>query len=212
MVLSALVGSPALALDPIQSQSGFSGYVQPGLGFLSIKSNTVAKVLSFDLSEKRTSALDNYPDAENTVLVTVPFKIAYTFAGSKTELFLGTDIGDMLSFDTALLYDALSNLVINAQQAMPEGGELEIRTEVLDAKRVRLYVRDNGIGVAPEHHERIFGLFNKLDARSEGTGIGLALVKRIIEVHGGTIWVESELGKGATFFFTLEPKKQQENL
>jgi Protein of unknown function (DUF2860) len=97
----ALAGSPALALDPIQSKSGFSGFVQPGLGFLSIKSNTVAKVLSFDLSEKRTSALDNNPDAENTVLVTVPFKLAYTFAGTGTELFFGTDIGDMLAFDTA---------------------------------------------------------------------------------------------------------------
>jgi signal transduction histidine kinase len=62
---------------------------------------------------------------------------------------------------------------------------------------------ENGIGIAPEYHERIFGLFNKLDATTEGTGIGLALVKRIIEVHGGRIWVESERGQGSTFYFTL---------
>ena len=66
------------------------------------------------------------------------------------------------------------------------------------------------MGIAPEFHERIFGLFNKLDQFSSGTGIGLALVKRIIEVHGGRIWVESELGKGATFFFTLENNKTEE--
>jgi signal transduction histidine kinase len=65
------------------------------------------------------------------------------------------------------------------------------------------FVRDNGIGISPEYHERIFGLFNKLDPKSEGTGIGLSLVKKIIEIHGGRIWVESELGEGAAFYFIL---------
>ncbi|MBL8080316.1 MAG: hypothetical protein JNM55_20265 [Anaerolineales bacterium] len=65
------------------------------------------------------------------------------------------------------------------------------------------YVKDNGIGIAPEFHERIFGLFNKLDTQSDGTSIGFALVKRIVEIHGGRIWVESEAGKGAIFHFTL---------
>jgi signal transduction histidine kinase len=60
------------------------------------------------------------------------------------------------------------------------------------------------MGIAPEYHERIFGLFDKLDAASEGTGIGLALVKRIIEFHGGRIWVESAVGQGSTFYFTLQ--------
>lgn len=65
------------------------------------------------------------------------------------------------------------------------------------------FVKDNGMGVAPEYHEWVFGLFNKLDVNSEGTGVGLTLVKRIIEVHGGRIWIESELGKGTTFYVTL---------
>jgi signal transduction histidine kinase len=68
----------------------------------------------------------------------------------------------------------------------------------------RSSLRDNGIGIEPQYHERVFGLFNKLDAETEGTGVGLALVKRIVQVHGGRIWVESEgPGKGATFCFTL---------
>jgi signal transduction histidine kinase len=71
-------------------------------------------------------------------------------------------------------------------------------------------VRDNGIGIASDHHNLVFGLFNKLDPKAEGTGIGLALAKRIVEVHGGRIWVESEAGKGAVFHFSL-PRGDAQN-
>ena len=83
---------------------------------------------------------------------------------------------------------------------------IEIGQQGEDNGKLIFFVRDNGIGIAPEYHERIFGLFNQLDPKAEGTGIGLALVKRIIEVHGGRIWVESEEGKGSTFYFTLPVK------
>jgi signal transduction histidine kinase len=67
-----------------------------------------------------------------------------------------------------------------------------------------IHVKDNGIGVEPQFHNQIFGLFEKLDPNIEGTGIGLALFKRIIEMHGGRIWVESEgRGKGSTFCFAI---------
>jgi len=107
--------------------------------------------------------------------------------------------------DQPRLLEVLQNLIDNATKFM--GSQTEPRIEIgksgeEDGKSI-FYVRDNGIGISSEYFERIFGLFNKLDVKSDGTGIGLALVKRIIEVHGGRIWVESELGKGSTFCFTL---------
>jgi signal transduction histidine kinase len=67
-----------------------------------------------------------------------------------------------------------------------------------------VFVKDNGIGVDPCHHTYILGLFSRLNNDVDGCGVGLALVKRIVEKHGGSVWVESEgVGKGTTFCFTL---------
>ena len=108
--------------------------------------------------------------------------------------------------DKPRLIEVLQNLMDNAAKYMgdQDAPVIEIGLESYgDVNYLTFFVRDNGMGIAPEYHERIFGLFDKLDATSEGTGVGLALVKRIIEFHGGRIWVESEPGKGSTFYFTL---------
>ncbi len=101
----------------------------------------------------------------------------------------------------------LQNLLDNAAKFMGDQPEPQITIGQQGRDRAGqpiFFVRDNGVGIEPQYHERVFGLFDKLDARSEGTGIGLALVKRIVEVHGGRIWLESTgLNTGTTFFFTL---------
>jgi len=111
----------------------------------------------------------------------------------------------MVRADRRRLLEVLQNLLENAAkftgtQARPK---LEIGWRQDGAERV-FYVRDNGQGIEPRFLERVFGLFEKLDAGGEGTGVGLALVRRIVEAHGGRAWAESEgLGRGATFCFTL---------
>ena len=114
--------------------------------------------------------------------------------------------------DRQRMIEVLQNLLDNAAKYMGSQKDPVIAIGMAgydETNHPIFFVRDNGIGIAPEYHERIFGLFNKLDAMSEGTGIGLALVKRIIEFHGGRIWVESEIGKGTTFYFTLESGKSR---
>jgi signal transduction histidine kinase len=107
--------------------------------------------------------------------------------------------------DRLRLVEVLQNLLDNAikfsSQSEDPCIEVGVRT---DRRETIFYVQDNGVGIPPAYHERVFGLFNKLDASAEGTGIGLTLVKRIIEVHGGRIWIESDgNGNGSAFCFTL---------
>jgi signal transduction histidine kinase len=107
--------------------------------------------------------------------------------------------------DRNRLIEVLQNLLDNAAKFM--GAETAPLIEIGQAGEEDgnpiFFVKDNGIGISREHHEKVFGLFNKLEAKTEGTGIGLALVKRIVEIHGGRIWVKSEQGKGSTFLFIL---------
>ncbi len=102
------------------------------------------------------------------------------------------------------------NLVSNAIKFAGDR-PLEIHIGALpDESQWKFYVKDNGIGIEPPYFDRIFRIFQRLEATQEraGTGIGLASCKRIVESHGGRIWVESEPGKGSTFFFTIPRSKE----
>ncbi len=105
----------------------------------------------------------------------------------------------------------MQNLIDNAIKFSKQNPHLLIEVDAQGTDKdgnAILFVHDNGIGIDPKFHQRVFELFNILDTNSDGTGIGLAFIKRIIEVYGGKIWVESDGGnKGTTFFFTIPDSK-----
>jgi len=113
--------------------------------------------------------------------------------------------------DRGRVLQILLNLLSNAIKFTPEGGQVTLAARLEGGegggRHVRVAVSDTGIGIAPEDQARLFQEFVQLDAapsrRYEGTGLGLALSKRLVELHGGAIGVESALGKGSTFWFTL---------
>jgi signal transduction histidine kinase len=112
---------------------------------------------------------------------------------------------DVVAGDERRIKQVIFNLLSNAVKFTPAGGAVDLTTARVNGE-VRIAVADTGPGVAPEDHERIFEEFRQTDAgleQREGTGLGLALSKRLVELHGGHIWIESELGKGSTFVFTL---------
>jgi PAS domain S-box-containing protein len=106
------------------------------------------------------------------------------------------------------MVEVVQNLLVNAMKFLGEQSlpQIEIGFGGMDETTHHpiIFVRDNGIGIEPRYHSQIFGLFNRLNPEMDGTGVGLTLVKRIVEMYGGRIWVQSEGAKrGTTFYFTL---------
>jgi len=108
----------------------------------------------------------------------------------------------------------LLNLLSNALKFTPDGGRIDVRAEVRDGMTL-IAVTDTGVGIAPEDLEAVFEEFRQVGSAAkkvEGIGLGLAISRKFIELHGGRIWVTSQVGVGSTFAFTLplatEPLRQ----
>lgn len=123
------------------------------------------------------------------------------------------ETGDLpkVSGDLTMIQQVLYNLISNAFKYSSKNAliRISIQAEVADDE-VQFSIRDNGTGFDMEYYDKLFGVFQRLHSNDdyEGTGVGLAIVKRTIEKHGGKIWAESEPGKGATFYFTLNKAKE----
>jgi signal transduction histidine kinase len=112
----------------------------------------------------------------------------------------------VVSADESQIRQVLDNLIGNALKYSPHGGTIEVGG-TLDVGSISVYVKDQGVGMTERDQQRIFERFYRVDdalsRKTQGTGLGLYLAKSIVEAHGGTMRVESELGKGSTFTFTL---------
>jgi len=130
--------------------------------------------------------------------------VAARIAERSVEVVIEPDLPTVVA-DRRRLFEVFQNLIENAVKFM--GDQPRPRIEIGARKEggeTVCWVRDNGRGIEPAYLEKVFGLFERLEQGGEGTGIGLAIVERVIELHGGRVWVDSEgAGRGATFCFTL---------
>ena len=112
--------------------------------------------------------------------------------------------------DAQLFKRVLSNLLLNAIQHTPAGGEINLLLHATDEGAAEVYVQDSGCGIAKEHIPKLFDRFYRVDsARSEeGTGLGLAIVKSIMELHGGSVSINSEPGKGVVVKLYFPPNSK----
>ncbi|MBN1234010.1 MAG: tetratricopeptide repeat-containing sensor histidine kinase [Candidatus Coatesbacteria bacterium] len=171
---------------------------------------TLSKVgkVEFSLSPRQIQIDDFFNDIQNLVLPTLQnrnISFSYEREGSI----------EMILADEARLHQAAVNILNNAIKYTPDGGQILIRVSSPNPAYVIISISDSGIGIPREEQERVFSPFYKIEKNkyygisevdNSGGGLGLAITKNIIEAHGGRIWLESEVGKGTTFYFLL-PKK-----
>lgn len=186
----------ATALEPIPKESGFSGFIRPGVGYLNFKSNMVASFVGFDLSDKKTNSLTNSPDSQSNGIALVPFSLEYTFASTRTQLFLGLDLTDLVRFDFSQqigVKQGIGNLGILQGGLLFSGIPAKVWKDpyVVDKNRDETSRTSNGGRLA---WDRIFGsrlqlqyTYRKVDVSSEKSGGFLGLTsaeKNLLERDG----------------------------
>jgi len=170
-------------------------------------SRLVEDLLDFTSMEAGALRLDLRPCKISSILIDAvdSMKSIIEEAGCKIDLDMPQDL-PVVKGDTERIIQVIYNLIDNALKFSPEGGNIKVGArEVTDY--VEVYVKDEGIGISQEEKDKIFDKFYQIDMsdkrRVRGIGLGLAISKAIIEASGGSIWMDSEIGKGSTFKFTL---------
>ena len=131
-------------------------------------------------------------------------RVSGALSASRVRVEVGDSMPRVVA-DFERLVEVLQNLLENAIKFSPADKDSVVQVGAIERpQHTELFVKDSGPGINPSYHERVFGLFERLDQSTLGTGIGLALVKRIVQEHGGQVWIESTGdGSGTTVWFTL---------
>jgi PAS domain S-box-containing protein len=204
--------------SPIVTIKTFLGYLEkdlPGrdsdriaedMQFLKSAADNIGRLLDELLEISRIGRVMNAPERVHfkDLLDSVLAIIAGSLAIYKVDVHVHP--GNLIFYaDRRRLTEIWQNLIENSIKFMGDQLAPRIEAGVLrKGRKVIFYVRDNGMGIDLRYHEKIFGLFDKLDKNTDGSGLGLALIKRIIELYQGEIWIESDgSGQGACFYFTL---------
>lgn len=200
--LGLLAGGVLGSMEPMQTE-----LIQIALQNTDRLIRQVSEILSLSKLESGKVQMKLAPTNLNRVAGDVLSELAPVPAGRQIDVTaeLDSDLPLILA-DGEQIRQVLTNLLGNAYKFTPEGGRVHLRTQAT-ATEVRLTVTDSGPGIAADQLERIFERFTRAPGeasrRASGTGLGLAIAKNIVEQHGGRIWAESELGRGATFTVAL---------
>lgn len=164
----------------------------------------ISDLLDFAKIQSGTFAVT--PSPHNLAGAVLPIIERMKILAEARQQHLEADVPATLHYvevDTHRLGQVISNLVRNAIKFTPKGGTIRVAARESEG-RILVSVTDTGPGIPLEHLPKIFDRFWRVPgSRKRGTGLGLSIAKGIVEAHGGTIWAESELGKGSSFFFTL---------
>lgn len=180
--------------------------VKADLAFISSAANQMRELLDSLLQLSRAGRTIGPPQSIDlpALVRQVVEQIGDRLAHARVQIAIPAGL-PAIEGDPIRLREVFQNLLENAAKFTADQSEpcIEVGCTVGEGE-VRCFVRDNGIGIPPEYQKKVFGLFEKLDASREGTGVGLAIVRRIVEEHGGQVWVESAgSGHGSTLYFSL---------
>ena len=204
--------------EPLRGIEAFAGFIaedyadkldEQGQGYLNVLRESAVRMKDLiddllQLSRIGRTRLDQAPVGVSSLVQDVSLELSFALQEKRVELFIDPDM-PTVPCDRARIREVFKNLISNAVK-YNDKPQPKIEVGCRSDNRVFTFaVRDNGIGIAPEYYEKIFKIFQRLHHREEyeGTGVGLAICKKVVEAHGGRIWVESAPGEGTTFLFTI---------